>query len=654
MSTSYLVTSLPDEQLAEFHRLMNEEVRDVAVFFMNPDGVINTWNRGAEEMKGYTAQEAIGQHLRLLYTEPDRLRGWPEHNLAEAKKQGFYREETWRQKKDGSLFWARIALTALFDHEGKHLGFSKITVDLTDHKMLERCVAEREETRRVLRAANAGMWNWQPAGRRMEVCANFMRLLGYPDGDEAMNLDQWLELVDPQDRGSLLQRLERAEQNFPRGKFAAEVRMRQRDGSTRWFHALGDWHQTGDKAPRILGGVMVDIDELKTAGLQLRAAIDKLEKEDARKDEFLAMLAHELRNPLAPIRAAAEVLRLPGHDPSRVKKTSEIIGRQVDHMTRLVDDLLDVSRVTRGLVSLEMEPVVLSQILNDAIEQVQPMIQAHRHRLALELPPERANIRGDAKRLVQMVANLLTNAAKFTPDGGHIRLWTEVQEETVSIHVADDGVGMPPHLVEQAFDLFVQAERTPDRATGGLGLGLALVRSLAQLHGGTASCESPGQGLGSTFNVCLPLASADDALVETPSTHMEQDAVRPLRLLVVDDNVDAAQMLAMYLEQKGHQVAIEYGAFPALERAREERPDVCLLDIGLPEMDGYELARRLRAQQETTHAMLIAVTGYGQERDRQLASLAGFNYLLAKPVDLGELTALLDSAATAGPLEQAP
>ncbi|MDB5829323.1 MAG: putative histidine kinase, hybrid [Variovorax sp.] len=654
MPEPYLATSLSEKELAEMHRLMTEEVRDVAVFFMDTDGFITSWNRGAEEMKGYTADEAIGQHLRLLYTDEDKERQWAEHNLRKAREDGFYREETWRMKKDGSLFWARVALTALFDHQRKHIGYSKITVDLTGHKMLERCVAEREETRRVLKAANAGMWNWHPDKKSMAVCANFLHLLGYPEVDDTMSFDEWMEFIDPEDRSGFVERFERAQREAPAAPFVADIRMCHKDGKCRWFYVHADWHGEGEGDAHVLSGVIVDIDDLKTTGVQLLAAIEKLKQEDARKDEFLAMLAHELRNPLAPIRAAAEVLRLARHDESRVKKTSEVIARQVSHMTSLIDDLLDVSRVTRGLVKLDRGRVDFRHVLNDAIEQVNPMIRARRHRLTLDLSPDVAIVEGDEKRLVQMVSNLLHNAAKFTPDGGHIVLTTDVRAQQIIVRVADNGVGMSAELVEHAFELFVQAKRTPDRATGGLGLGLALVKSLAELHGGHVDCESGGLGQGTTFTVCLPLATQavptavtpEAATPEVPADQQPNEhsgRAKALRLLVVDDNVDAAQMLGLYLEELGYRVAIEYGAVKALERARSERPDVCLLDIGLPEMDGTELARRIRAQPETANAVLVAVTGYGQESDRQMVLSAGFSHHLVKPVDASKLVALLET-----------
>jgi len=394
--------------------------------------------------------------------------------------------------------------------------------------------------------------------------------------------------------------------------------------------------------PALEGGLALffrDVTARKNTEEQLREA-------DRRKDEFLAMLAHELRNPLAPISAAADLLQLGKVDEARVRQTSQIIGRQVRHMTSLVDDLLDVSRVTRGLAELDMKRLDLHRIVADAIEQSTPLIRARRHHLALALGPEAPLVMGDRNRLVQVFSNLLNNAAKYTPEGGRISLQTSVRPGHVLCRVTDNGIGMVPALVARAFDLFTQAERSSDRSLGGLGLGLALVKSLVHLHGGTVTCDSAGLGQGSTFTVCLPrLAAQADAVAGAVAA----DAVPgnddgPLRIMVVDDNVDAASVLAMVLEAAGHRVRVAYDAHAALACSKDDAPHVFLLDIGLPGMDGNELAQRLRAQPETAGAMLVAITGYGQEHDRAQTAAAGFDHHLVKPVDIDELYAILGGA----------
>ena len=368
----------------------------------------------------------------------------------------------------------------------------------------------------------------------------------------------------------------------------------------------------------------------------------KLQESDRRKDEFLAMLAHELRNPLAPISAAASILRLPTLNESQVKQTSEIIQRQVKHMAGLVDDLLDVSRVTRGAITLDKTGLDFHRIVADAVEQVNPMIQSRRHHLTVRVPPDTAVVLGDRKRLVQVMANILGNAAKYTPEGGNILLNTEVTPDKVVLTVEDNGIGMTAELLDQAFELFAQAERASDRSSGGLGLGLALVRSLVELHGGTVTCSSRGKGMGSRFVVALPRLTQYEGRIDRRRIDREEIKIgRVLKILIVDDNVDAAQMLAVFLESLGHKILIEYESIRGLERACAESPDVCLLDIGLPEMDGNELAQRLRQQPQTIGAVLIAVTGYGQDEDRANSLASGFDHHLVKPVDLTRVSALI-------------
>ena len=441
--------------------------------------------------------------------------------------------------------------------------------------------------------------------------------------------DVWPEAIDSE-AGRMYRRVMR-----DRVAGTAEYRQRMPHGVEIWCEVRA--YPTAD------GGLVSffrDITERKAAEDKLRAA-------DRRKDEFLAMLAHELRNPLAPISAAADLLRIGRLDEARVRQSSAIIGRQVRHMTSLVDDLLDVSRVTRGLVTLARAPVAARTIVDDAIEQVRPMFEARRQHLAVAIADPDALVLGDKARLVQVLANLLNNAAKYTPEGRRIDVAATVDDARgrLLLTVRDEGIGMEPELTGHVFDLFTQGERSVDRAQGGLGLGLALVKNLVELHGGTVACTSPGLGQGSTFEVALPLMEgvtrppADAGGIGVSDT--TGGARRPLRVLVVDDNVDAADALGMLLEACGYLVEVEHDSHRALERARHQRPDVALLDIGLPEMDGNELARRLRADAQTGAIVLVAVTGYGQEQDRRAAFEAGFDHHLVKPVDMDALAALL-------------
>ena len=395
-----------------------------------------------------------------------------------------------------------------------------------------------------------------------------------------------------------------------------------------------------DAAGTIVGAVVgqMDITDRIKAEEALRQA-------DQKKDEFLAMLAHELRNPLAPITSAAAILSGHAVDAAIVQRTSAIIARQAKHMTGLIDDLLDVSRVTRGRVDLDTVELDVKDVIADAIEQVRPLVEKHGHRLTVGLAPAPAIVLGDRKRLVQVMTNLLSNAAKYTPNGGNIGVLLETGDSDLLITVRDDGIGMTPELIADAFELFSQGKRSLDRSQGGLGIGLALVKSLLQLHGGTVTVRSDGLDTGSTFQVRLPRSHSGHAPARRDAGQDGAKETPPLRIAIVDDNEDAAATLAMFLESSGHRVSVAHAARPALETLPGFAPDVCLLDIGLPGMNGFDLAHALRTLPATAGAVLIAVTGYAQEQDRQQALAAGFNDLFAKPVDLAALGSLLTRLA---------
>ena len=376
--------------------------------------------------------------------------------------------------------------------------------------------------------------------------------------------------------------------------------------------------------------------------ISTRKSVENALSEVARhKDEFLAMLAHELRNPLAPICTAAKVLSMGDLDRARVRQISGVIARQAAHMTTLIEDLLDVSRVTGGLVTLDRQPFDVGSIVIDAVEQVRALLEARHHQFSVQMPAEASWVCADKERLMQVLANLLNNAARYTPDGGQIALEVSTTESHVLLSVTDNGIGMLPALIPRVFDLFSQAERTADRAQGGLGIGLALVRSLVTLHGGSVTARSDGPDAGSQFLVSLPrlLQAPAQSVGDLPLPDATPD--HALRILVVDDNADAADMLAMLLVTAGHQVVVEHASASALESARAASFDLCLLDIGLPEIDGYALARRLQAMPHLAHVPLIAITGYGQPQDRARAASAGFRHHFSKPVDSAELLAVL-------------
>ncbi|HSW18845.1 MAG TPA: ATP-binding protein [Ramlibacter sp.] len=374
-----------------------------------------------------------------------------------------------------------------------------------------------------------------------------------------------------------------------------------------------------------------------------RMAQDELLANNRRKDEFLAMLAHELRNPLAPISTAAHLLRAAPDKAEHVARSAEIISRQVRHMTTLVDDLLDVSRVTRGLAQLTRETVDLKSVIASAIEQAHPLMDARSHALVTELDSGPLLVEGDRTRLAQVVSNLLNNAARYTPTGGRITLSLSQSADKAEIRVSDNGTGIDPELLPHLFELFTQGKRSPDRAQGGLGLGLALVRSLVELHRGHVHVESAGRGQGSAFTVYLPLLreAPSEANACAPMDVATAAGAQALDILVVDDNVDAAESLAAYLETEGHTVRVAHDGEAALRDAASAWPDVFILDIGLPGIDGYELARRLRTGPRGNTSRFIALTGYGQDQDRARTVAAGFHEHMVKPADLLELSAAL-------------
>jgi signal transduction histidine kinase/CheY-like chemotaxis protein len=369
--------------------------------------------------------------------------------------------------------------------------------------------------------------------------------------------------------------------------------------------------------------------------------VKELRDTDRRKDEFLAMLAHELRNPLAPIRNAVQVLRLRGPLEPALQSARDMIDRQVGHMVRLVDDLLDVSRISRGKITLRCEPVELAGVVASAVESSRPLIEARRHDLQVELPAGPVRVQGDHTRLAQLVLNLLNNAAKYTPEGGHIRLAVSTMDHQAVVQVRDDGVGIVPELLPKVFDLFTQAERTLDRSQGGLGIGLTLVKKLTEMHGGTVEAHSAGPGRGSEFVVRLPLLAERRSAGSGPGANGQLVKSSARRILVVDDNVDAADSLAVLLRLLGNDVRIAHDGPAALEAAGAYWPDVVLLDLGLPRMSGYEVCRRLRDGQFANGPLVVALTGYGQDEDRRRTREAGFDRHLVKPVNPDELREVL-------------
>jgi CheY-like chemotaxis protein len=377
-----------------------------------------------------------------------------------------------------------------------------------------------------------------------------------------------------------------------------------------------------------------DVTEIHKANLALKEA-------DKRKDAFLSMLAHELRNPLAPISAAAEILGLSSDNPMRVLHTSQVIRRQVKHMTGLVDDLLDVSRVTSGLVVLDNVAVDVNVVVSDAMEQMRPNFEKRNQEHYVLHTEAAIHVCGDHKRLVQVLANLLGNASKYTKEFGTISVEINANDENVEISVSDNGIGMDCESIPQMFELFAQGRRSSDRSEGGLGLGLSLVKHLVELHGGKVDATSLGIGLGSRFTISLPVVAAPFTIDIAQCLEKPDLPRTPMKILLVDDNVDAVESLGAIFETLGHQIKTAYGAVSAMELSEANDFDACVLDIGLPDIDGYELVGRMRGMPAMKTTFIIALSGYGQEQDKVLAKEAGFDHYLVKPAIATDILCLL-------------
>ncbi|MDB5957000.1 PAS domain S-box protein [Ramlibacter sp.] len=610
-----------------------------ALCIVAPDGSIAGVNSACCALLEYQAGELVGMPVSEITHPDDRARDATALAALLRGQPGSYAMEKRHLTRGGRELWVSVSASALRDDDGQPRFAVTLLRAIDDFKRMEQSLHEaREQQHRVeteLRRSEAratALFNQGAAGVALAdahgvvlaVNDRFCAILGRPR--EQLLGARMSDLTHPEDRPTSRSRAH--ELRAGGENFALEKRYLRGDGTPVWAHvAVSLVRPEGETGESNVLALVFDITLRKAAEEELRAA-------DRRKDDFLAMLAHELRNPLAPIGNAAQLLRVAGDDPLRVAKCSEIIGRQVRHMTDLVDELLDVSRVTRGVVELEMAPVDLQAVVGDAIEQARPLLEARRHSLVTRLSVARAHVMGDRTRLVQVLSNLLTNAAKYTPTEGRIALTLAVREQQAVIEISDNGSGIDAAFLPHVFELFSQGERSRDRAQGGLGLGLALVRSLVTLHGGAVTAASRGLAMGSTFTLTLPLCETAP-VAQAPSQTGGKAAVhgRPRRVLVVDDNLDAAQTLAALLHAAGHDVMVEASPHDALRAAAARPPEVFVLDIGLPGMDGYELARRLKDTPAGRGAVFIALTGYGQPDDIALSRAAGFDHHFVKPLD---------------------
>jgi PAS domain S-box-containing protein len=553
---------------------------------------------------------------------------------------------------------------------------AELEKEIQSRNSLEKALRLSEERYRSLTIATTQVtWTASPLGEVIEDIPSWRIFTGQKE--EEVSGHGWINAVHPEDRQQAmmgwLQSVKTA------SIYNTEYRLYRHDGEYRYVSVRGVPILEGDGSIREWIGTCTDITEQKLVEAALQKSHEELEirvqertaelahtneilsneiaerkrmeqalrETDRHKDEFLAMLAHELRNPLAPIRHALHVLKKQGHTDPTLEWGHALVDRQVTHMARLLDDLLDVARIIQNKIRLKMERCDLNGIITHAVEDCLPLIEERKHHLVLSLPEEPQWVEGDATRLEQVITNLLNNAAKYTEEGGKITLSAMQTGVYALIRVEDTGVGIAPELLAHVFDLFTQADRSLAHSQGGLGLGLTLVRQLVEKHGGSVTAASAGVGQGSSFTVRLPLLPTSQPVIESTNESMPNTSISllsDLRILVVDDYVDAAESLAMLLQAEGHEVETVHYGLKAIEQAQRFRPQVVLLDIGLPDLDGYEVAKRLRALPETRDTILIALTGYGQAEDRNRSQNAGFDHHLLKPVNFEKLSDLLASA----------
>jgi PAS domain S-box-containing protein len=541
--------------------------------------------------------------------------------------------------------WAYGNVEPLFDHRGEVRGAIGTFVDISERRRIEELQRESEVRFQTL-ADQAPVLIWLNDRDGCEfVNREYLRFLG-STLDDVRGMG-WARFVHPDDLAEYVAAYRRAEEG--RDAFDAQFRFRRGDGEYRWMKSSGLPRLTADGSLVGFVGCSVDFTDVKEA-------MDALQESDRRKDEFLATLAHELRNPLAPLRNGLAILRLTLDAPAEVDSTLGVMERQLAHLVRLIDDLIDVSRISRGKIELKRQRFELAGAIAEAAAVARPRVEYEARRFSVELPPDPLFVAGDVTRLTQVVANLLDNAAKYTEPDGRVRLALERQRDHAVITVEDDGIGIPAEMLDRVFEMFAQIDHPIEsERRGGLGIGLTLVKRLVELHGGTVEVSSPGPGCGSRFVVRVPLAAeaqvaaaaaaGESALVgESVGGGVEPRGGSRRRVLVVDDNDDAASSQAAVLRLMGHDVRSAPEGWSALEMAASFRPELVLLDIGMPGLDGYEVCRRLRAQPWGAGAMIVAVTGWGQEADKRRAREAGFDLHLTKPMDPAALAALLDGA----------
>jgi two-component system CheB/CheR fusion protein len=611
------------------------ESSDDAIIGKSLDGIVMSWNRAAERIFGYTAEEMIGRPMsQLAVPGKQEDMTWILDRVRNGERIDHY--ETVRQTKDGRVIFVSLCVSPIRDNAGKIVGASKIARDITERKRaLEDRLRAEERLRLALEAGRMLAWE-------LDVATGTVECSDSPAGFPSVSSGPYSELTKHFHRDDVA-RVDLALRQALSGEvpYDVEFRLVGPEGSIRWVsdRAIVFLDQMG--TPQRVLGVCTDITEQKRSEERNATLLREVQHADESKNKFLAMLAHELRNPLAPLRNSVHLLRMRGGDAAMVAQVRDMMDRQVTHMGRLIDDLLDVSRITRGLVSLNKERVDLAQLARLTVEDHRALFESSGITLTARSPEIPVWVHGDRTRLTQVLDNLLENGRKFTEKEGEIELevYADHAAGRAMLRVRDTGIGVDPEMLPKLFDIFSQADRSLDRSRGGLGLGLALVKRLVQLHDGAVEARSAGLGAGAEFTISLPLELEPKALSQrSPGT---QQAKKRIRVLVVEDNHDSAESLRMLLVTQGYEVTIAYSGTEGVEAAQRARPDVVVCDIGLPGMDGYAVAKAIRRDPATAGTRLIAVTGYGQDDDQARAMESGFDTHLVKPADPERLLSLL-------------
>ncbi len=611
-----------------------------------------SWDACARAIYGVPADAEPNAELLLSRMHPDDREPF-DAALQQALAAGGTHE--WRHRfrilaGDGVRWVDSIGRLVFGEQDGRAvpLRLSGLVFDVTADVEAARSLevsqsALREAEERLLLAMSSsslGWWDVNPDTFEVYWSPSARRLFDIGGDDETVHLSDPVSRMHADDRQRVGDAIARALRGEDEGRYHEQYRVIHRDGSVRWVDAIGQAHfdvVDGERRAVRFAGVLWDVTEQ-------RRHLDAMREASRQKDVFLATLAHELRNPLAPVRTAAHLLAQAAHDPARVAWASEVIQRQVGHMGRLLEDLMDVARITRGRLTLQPQDVSLGDIVRSALESVQDAIDARGHVLEVDMPAPDAPVRLDPVRMSQVLSNLLANAAKYTDRGGRITLSARIEGSDAVLRVADTGIGLEPDRIDSIFDMFSQREEALSRAEGGLGIGLALVRGLVELHGGRVQASSEGPGKGSAFTVRVP---AGHVQREAGTTAGDGAATKPLSILVADDNHDAADMLAALLGLGGHDVTIVYSGEDAIAQARRAPPDVALLDIGMPDISGYDVVIALREFLPAPGPHIAALSGWGRPEDQGRALAAGFDRHFTKPVDAGALLEWLATVATA-------